>query len=435
MVHNIVVPHFDKDGEPVEIIQWYKRIGDKVQKGEILADVETATRSCDILAKESGVIEAIYIQEGKTTKIGSCIGMLKMTSDQSQQNEDESLKEKLKEEIRQELRAELERKEKVKVVDDFDQSEELGDLELKELEAHKDKNITVSFEAIVENANANDPTDVEEKITERESVDEIATVQKLSETIVVERPETDAENWNKVEAILTPEDDISKVDILRSKIINQRLETAHDAIISTAINEIDMSNIITLSEKFGKEFEKKHNIRLGYTPFIIKAVTHALNEFPVFNSFIQHDNVILRKNFDIAISTGGTDACVFPVIRNADKKSIAELEREMIVLSELRERNELTLEESSGGSFALINAGLYGSLLCSNMVITPNIASFSMHKVTKRAVVENDKIIVKPMMYVSLSFDNRIADIRDASLFMERVKLFAENIGFFILEI
>ncbi len=435
MVHNIIVPHFDKDGEPVEIIQWYKRIGDKVQKGEILADVETATRSCDILAKESGVIEAIYIQEGKTTKIGSCIGMIKINSDQSQQNEDESLKEKLKEEIRQELRAELERKEKVKIEGTFDTSEEL---DLKELESQKDKDITVSFEAIVENTNENDSIDIEgeeKKIIEEKILDEIPTVQKLSETIVVERPETDAENWNKVEAIFTPEDNISKVDTLRSKIINQRLETAHGAIISTAINEIDMSNIIALSEKFGKEFEEKHNIRLGYTPFIIKAVTHALNEFPVFNSFIQHDDVILRKNFDIAISTGGTDACVFPVIRNADKKSIAELEREMIVLSELRERNELTLEESSGGSFALINAGLYGSLLCSNMVITPNIASFSMHKVTKRAVVENDKIIVKPMMYVSLSFDNRIADIRDASLFMERVKLFAENIGFFILEI
>lgn len=418
MVHNILVPHFDREGESVEIIQWYKRIGDRVEKGEVLVDVETATRSCDILAKESGVVEAIYIQEGKTTKIGSCIGMIKVANEKAQTNEEEFIKEKLKEEIRRELRAEFDNKEKVKVVGDFDVSDECEDLELKET-----KEVKIVFAPEFENNRTKD------------SVDEIPNVQKLSETIVVERPETDAENWKKCNSIFTPEDNVSKIDKLRSKIIEQRLETSNRAIISTAINEIDMSNIISLSEKFGETFEEKHNVRLGYTPFIIKAVTHALKEFPVFNSFIQNNNIVLRKTFDIAISTGGIDVCVFPVIRNADQKSISELEREMITLSGLRDKNELTVEESSGGSFAVINAGLYGSLLGSDMVIAPNISSFSMHKVNKRAVVENDKIVIKPMMYVSLSFDARLADIRDASLFMERVKLFAENIGCFILGI
>ena len=255
----------------------------------------------------------------------------------------------------------------------------------------------------------------------------------LNEVDEKESPEMYADNWQKPKYFPTPGDKNVPVDLL-TKRINERMKSSIDSsVVSTVSNEVDMSAIIAMEKSFGAAFTSKHNTRLGFTPFFISAAIAALKQYPVFNAHIRNDEIIYKSGFDISIITCGNDGVEAPVIRNADKLSIAELEKTMIALSQRAVEGTLSVEEVSGGTFTVVNAGIYGSLMGTDLLTSPQVATLSIHRMHNRPIATENGVEVKPVLYISLSYDHRIADTKKASEFLSNVKSYVENPGWQIL--
>jgi 2-oxoglutarate dehydrogenase E2 component (dihydrolipoamide succinyltransferase) len=247
------------------------------------------------------------------------------------------------------------------------------------------------------------------------------------------RSEVYADNWNKPKFFETPGDRSEPVDMLRRRILEKMKDSYDTSVISTVSNEVDMSAILALEKIFGSAFSKKHNTRLGFTPFFISASIAALKQYGIFNSHILNNEIIYKNYFDISIITCGNDGIAAPVIRNADILTIAEIERAMIHLSKRAVEGTLSVEEVSGGTFTVVNAGIYGSLIGTDLLTPPQVATLSVHKMSNRPIATDKGVEVKPMLYISLSYDHRVSDTGKASEFLSNIKNYVENPGWQIL--
>lgn len=255
-------------------------------------------------------------------------------------------------------------------------------------------------------------------------------IQKLMNTDESEgSPDMYADNWNKPQGFDTPTDEKIKIDEFRQKIYEHRKNFIDHSVIATMSEEVDMSAVLALSKSFGEQFSEKYNTRLGFTPFFISGALSALKKYKMFNAHINEDTIIYKNTYDISIITCGNDGLLAPVLRHADSMSIADIEKAMITLSRRAINGELTLEEVSGGTFTVINAGVYGSTLGSDLLTPPQVATLSVHKMHERPVATKNGIEVRPILYISLSYDQRVADKKLASEFLNTVKGYVENPG------
>ena len=210
---------------------------------------------------------------------------------------------------------------------------------------------------------------------------------------------------------------------LRKTIANRLKEAQNTAAMLTTFNEVDMSAIMALRTSYREVFEKKHNgIRLGFNGFFVKAVCAALAEFPAVNAEIDGDDIVYKNFVNMGIAVGGANGLVVPVIRDAQTKSIAEIEAEIAGFAKRAKDGTLKLDELSGGSFSITNGGVYGSLMSTPILNPPQSAILGMHKIQERPVVVDGKIEIRPMMYLAVSYDHRIIDGREAVSFLVRVK-------------
>ncbi|MGD9650331.1 MAG: 2-oxoglutarate dehydrogenase complex dihydrolipoyllysine-residue succinyltransferase [Dongiaceae bacterium] len=213
-----------------------------------------------------------------------------------------------------------------------------------------------------------------------------------------------------------------KMSKLRQKIA-ERLKASQEINATlTTFNEIDMSAILALREQYKETFEKKHGVKLGFMSFFVKAAIEGLKEIPAVNAEISGDEIIYKNYYDIGVAVGGGQGLVVPVLRDADQKSFSELEKQIGAYGQKAKEGKITLDELSGGTFTITNGGVYGSLLATPIINPPQSGILGMHKIEKRAVVVNDQVVVRPMMYVALSYDHRIIDGREAVTFLVRVK-------------
>lgn len=541
MDYIVKVPEFDEKDAVVFISKWYKSTGDKVTRGELIADADSDTVMCEIVAPVSGVINTIFVAEGKGTRIGGQIASIYVPDDsstfatsetvkapakaelegtfndspiatnatiesgsgteditshtapqQSLQNEKiieesveqviEAEKEELEKEIIEEIiEVEEEKEELQRELDDIkDEIDATAAFTSKEFEKQEEAEIKQKLEEEVENVRiAEAEIDAEiafggvvdgDKSPEKTLNENISKIKnetglsateilhnieqnkdfhtyhndqadvdqanRLSKIISDDKPATDPELWNKVKRIDDITEKIKELNEVELSFANRRLLASNSAVISTVINEIDMTAIIDAAKFFGDEFYDKYSLHLGFTAFILKALVKALKLYPMFNAYIvDNEKAVYKQNYDISIVTQGLDSSPAPVIRSVDNKNIHELQKYVTLLSKRAQSGELTLEESSGATFTLINAGTYGSLLGSDVVTHPQIAALTMHKVCNRAVVYDGDIVAKPMMYISMSFDHRIANSQAASMFLDTVKRLSENLSWMALGI
>ncbi|GAN81268.1 2-oxoglutarate dehydrogenase complex dihydrolipoyllysine-residue succinyltransferase [Acidocella aminolytica] len=214
-----------------------------------------------------------------------------------------------------------------------------------------------------------------------------------------------------------------KMTRLRKTIANRLKEAQNTAAMLTTFNEVDMSAVMGLRASYRDTFEKKHKgIRLGFNGFFVKAVCAALAEFPAVNAEIDGDEIVYKNFVNMGIAVGGANGLVVPVIRDAETKSIAEIEAEISGFAKRAKEGTLKLEELSGGSFSITNGGVYGSLMSTPIINPPQSGILGMHKIQERPVVVDGKIEIRPMMYLALSYDHRIVDGREAVSFLVRVK-------------
>jgi 2-oxoglutarate dehydrogenase E2 component (dihydrolipoamide succinyltransferase) len=221
----------------------------------------------------------------------------------------------------------------------------------------------------------------------------------------------------------------------RRKTIARRLvEAQHTAAMLTTFNEIDMSAVVALRNRWRQQFRERYGVSLGFMSFFTKAVVGALKAFPLLNAEIQGDEIVVKYYYDIGIAVATDEGLVVPVVRDADRKSFAEIEHEIEELAGKARERRLTLEELSGGTFTITNGGVFGSLLSTPILNPPQVGILGMHKIEERPVVVNGEIVIRPMMYVALTYDHRIVDGREAVLFLVRVKELIEDPERLLLE-
>jgi len=210
--------------------------------------------------------------------------------------------------------------------------------------------------------------------------------------------------------------------------IAERLKAAQNtAAMLTTFNEIDMSRTMALREQHRDAFEKKHGVRLGFMSIFVKAAIVALKELPAVNAEIDGDDIVYKNHYDIGVAVGTEQGLVVPVVRDADQKSFAEIEKTISEYGRKARDGKLTIDELSGGTFTISNGGIYGSLMSTPILNPPQSGILGMHKIERRPVAVGDKVEIRPMMYVALSYDHRIVDGREAVTFLVRVKECVED--------
>jgi 2-oxoglutarate dehydrogenase E2 component (dihydrolipoamide succinyltransferase) len=220
----------------------------------------------------------------------------------------------------------------------------------------------------------------------------------------------------------------------RQTIANRLVEAQHTAAMLTTFNEIDMSAVMALRTERKDAFKEKFGVNLGFMSFFTKASVGALKAFPYVNGEIQGDEIVLKKYYDIGIAVGIDEGLVVPVVRDADRKSFADIEKTILDLATRARSGDLELSELMGGTFTITNGGVYGSLLSTPILNTPQVGILGMHSIQKRAVVVDDEIVIRPMMYVALSYDHRLVDGSTAVRFLVKIKELIEDPTTLLLE-
>jgi 2-oxoglutarate dehydrogenase E2 component (dihydrolipoamide succinyltransferase) len=238
------------------------------------------------------------------------------------------------------------------------------------------------------------------------------------------------------ESTATTEDE-TRVELskLRETIAKRLVEAQHTAAILTTINEIDMSAVMALREKYKEKFEKSHGVGLGFLSFFGRAVCAAAKAVPAVNAQLQDKTIVYKHRMHLGIAVATEKGLVVPVVRNADRLSMAQIELEIKRLATKAREGKITLEDLSGGTFTITNGGVFGSLISTPILNPPQSAILGLHKIEKRAVVVNDQIVIRPMMYVALSYDHRIIDGQQAVTFLVHVKDALEDPARLLLEI
>jgi len=222
---------------------------------------------------------------------------------------------------------------------------------------------------------------------------------------------------------------------LRARIAERLLSAQQNAAILTTFNEVNLKNVMALRNRYKDQFEKKHQVKLGFMSFFTKAVVEALKLFPAVNASIDGNDIVYHGYFDIGIAVSTERGLVVPVVRDADKMSMADIEAKIGEYGKRARDNQITLEEMTGGTFTITNGGVFGSLLSTPILNPPQSAILGMHKIQERPMVENGQIVICPMMYLALSYDHRIIDGKDSVRFLVTVKEFLEDPARLLLEI
>jgi len=222
---------------------------------------------------------------------------------------------------------------------------------------------------------------------------------------------------------------------LRRRIAERLKEAQQNAAMLTTFNEIDMSASMALRERWREAFEKKHGVRLGFMSIFVKAAIAGLTELPAVNAEIDGDDIVYKNHYDIGVAVGTEQGLVVPVVRDADLKSFADIEKEIGALGRKARDGKLTIEDLSGGTFTISNGGVYGSLLSTPILNPPQSAILGMHKIERRPIAIGDNIEIRPMMYVALTYDHRIIDGRESVTFLRRIKDAIEDPARMLIEV
>jgi 2-oxoglutarate dehydrogenase E2 component (dihydrolipoamide succinyltransferase) len=256
-----------------------------------------------------------------------------------------------------------------------------------------------------------------------------AFVQDIRQTAVQKKEETQEAPTKEEKETRRP---MTKI---RKTIASRLVDSLHTAAMLTTFNEVDMSEIIALRTKYKEIFAEKHGVKLGFMSFFVKAVVEGLKQFSDLNAYLDGDEIVARHYYDIGIAVAAERGLVVPVVRNCDELSFPEIEKQIAVFAKKAREIKLTIEDLEGGGFTITNGGVFGSLLSTPILNPPQVGILGMHKIMKRPVVVEDQIVIRPMMYLALSYDHRLVDGKEAVSFLVHVKELLEDPSRFYLSV
>jgi 2-oxoglutarate dehydrogenase E2 component (dihydrolipoamide succinyltransferase) len=231
------------------------------------------------------------------------------------------------------------------------------------------------------------------------------------------------------------EEEVVPMTLLRKRIAERLVQAQQTAALLTTFNEIDMSAVIELRKEHQEPFQKRYGVKLGFMSFFVKAAIDALKLVPQVNAEIRGDSVVYHNYYDIGVAVGGGRGLVVPVLRNAERMSFAEVELAIADFAKRAQENKLKLDELTGGTFTISNGGIYGSMMSTPIINPPQSGVLGMHAIQERPVARDGQVVVRPMMYVALTYDHRIVDGREAVTFLKRIKDVIENPARMLIEV
>jgi len=226
-----------------------------------------------------------------------------------------------------------------------------------------------------------------------------------------------------------------KMTPLRKRVAERLLAAQNNAAILTTFNEVDMQAVMALRKQYGEKFQQRHGVKLGFMSFFVRAALDALKAYPLVNASIEGDEVVLKHYYDIGVAVSGSRGLVVPVLRDADTLSMAEIEKQVAELGQKARNDKLSLADLQGGTFSISNGGIFGSMLSTPILNPPQTAILGMHNIVDRPVVRDGQIVIRPVMFLALSYDHRLIDGREAVQFLVRIKECIEDPERLLLEV
>lgn len=413
---NIVVPQLGESVVEARVSRWLKKEGDRVEVGEALVALETEKIDIEVSAEHAGVLSSIKAQEGADVKVGEMLAVL-------------------------------------------DESGAGAPAPAKAPEAAAPQKAAAPAAApavaAAAPAAADEPraTPTAKRMAEAHAVD-IATVQgsgsagrvmkqDVQQAIAKPAATPAAAAPAKAAAPAAPAprrsagertEERVRMTKRRQTIARRLVEAQRTAAMLTTFNEIDMSAVMSLRERRKESFKKQYGINLGLSSFFVKASVAALKAFPPINAEIQGDEVVYKHYYDVGIAVGAEGGLVVPVLRDADRMGFADIELAIRDFAKRAGDGTLTLADLTGGTFTITNGGVFGSLLSTPILNPPQVGILGLHKIQDRAVPVNGQVVIRPMMYVALSYDHRMVDGREAVQFLVKIKEFIEDPGHLLIE-
>ena len=382
----IKVPEVGESVFEALIAKWHKKDGERVAKDDPLCEIETDKITMELNAEVDGVL-SVQVPEGTTVRIGAIIGVI--------------------------------------------------DEQKKAMETPVPSALLPSPGA----ASHISPTErkmAREKAGGKQALDQ-GQVEEKQESLFPQGVRTEEPVIYQAEAVSHPtagDERITRQPMtpIRRRIAERLLAARQQTAMLTTFNEVEMSRVLALREKHGDNFQARHGVKLGFMPFFVRACIEALEEFPAVNARIDGDDIVYQHFYDIGIAVSGAKGLVVPVLRNADRLHFAEIEKGIGNFVELIRSNKLAISDLEGGTFTITNGGVFGSLLSTPILNPPPSGVLGMHAVQERPVARGGKVVIRPMMYLALSYDHRIIDGREAVQFLKKVKEYIEEPEEMLLE-
>ncbi len=396
MIVEVNVPVFAESITEGTLLSWHKKVGDAVSRDEVLVDIETDKVVLEVPAPQSGVLVEILVQDGAV--VGT-----------------------------QQLLAKIDTEGAAAAAAPAQAAPEV--------QAAPAAAPAQSGNAVAMPAAA--------KLAAETGVDVNAIQGSGRDGRVLKEDVQAAASAPKAAAVAAPAtipagnrvEERVPMSRLRARVAERLLASQHENAILTTFNEINMKPVMDLRAKYKDKFEKEHGVKLGFMSFFVKAAVAALKKFPIINASVDGNDIIYHGYFDIGIAIGSPRGLVVPILRDADQMSIADIEKAIVNYAQKAKDGKIAIEDLTGGTFSITNGGTFGSMLSTPIINPPQSAILGMHATKERVVVENGEIVIRPMMYLALSYDHRIIDGREAVLALVTIKELLEDPSRLLLDI
>ncbi len=403
MTIEIVAPSPGESISEVEVSQWLVEDGDVVEKDQEIAEIESDKATLPIIAEQSGKI-SILVQTAETVSVGTVLCTI-----------DTSVKGSKKKQKDRDAQLSAEK-----------QTTKSAREDKKETTAKKEKPIPGKAEKIKISPVARKMMD-EHELSVNDIISGLKRIGKKEAQAIISARQTNASLPDITSAEPSREEEKIKMSMLRKKLGERLVAIKNETAMLTTFNEADMNEVVRLRKTYQSAFVEKHGIKLGFMSFFTKAVTEALLLFPRVNSRIEGENIITPEYCDIGIAVQTDKGLVVPVLRNTETMTFARIEQKIMELAEKARINRISIPEMTGGTFTITNGGVFGSLLSTPILNPPQSAILGMHNIVERPVAIDGKIVIRPMMYIALSYDHRLIDGKESVTFLVKVKELIEN--------
>ena len=384
MATEIHVPTLGESVTEATIAQWFKKLGDSVSADEPLVELETDKVSVEVPAPASGKLEEITIDAGETVEVGALLGRINESAAAS------------------------------------------TDVAKNKTNSKKPTTESKPVSKVETPPSPSAAKLMTENELVRDQVEGSGKRGQILKSDVLDKIESDSSPTKSIHGKSLAVDEVREERVRMTKLrqtIAQRLKDAQNtAAMLTTYNEVDMGSIMNLRSQYKELFEKKHGVKLGFMGFFTMAVCHALKEIPAVNAEIDGTDIVYKNYYNIGVAVGTDKGLVVPVVRDANRMTIAEIEKEIGNLGMKARDGKLAIEDMMGGTFTISNGGVYGSLMSSPIINAPQSGILGMHKIQERPMAIDGQIVIRPMMYLALSYDHRIIDGKEAVTFLVRVK-------------